>query len=85
MLFGLVGSRKDDSDDLPHCVPDREQEAAWTVPRHRAAFNNDQLVWRVREVGTSNQGHLVQGQPGPTTDFAGRVKGWSFPSLVDYV
>jgi len=52
------------------------------LPRHCALVNDDQLVWRVRQVGASNKAVFVQGQPRPTTDFTGRVESWSFPGAA---
>jgi hypothetical protein len=67
----FIGSRKDDSDDLTRRFPHREQEATRTLPRHRTIVNNDQLVGRVCEMGSSDQGHLIQGQSGPKENLAG--------------
>ena len=50
MLF--TGSRKDYSDHFADHLPYRVQEAACTISRHRPSLDHDQLVWRVRKMGT---------------------------------
>lgn len=49
MLRGLAsaGSRKDDPDAFAHHVPDREEAAAGSVPRHRPPVDHHQLDARV--------------------------------------
>jgi ATP-dependent helicase STH1/SNF2 len=56
-----LGSRQDDPNDLAHHLPDRVQKGTRTVPRYRAALDDDELDGRVCQVGPERTHDLLQG------------------------
>lgn len=80
-----VGSWQNHSNDLARHVPNRGQEAAWALSRHRAPINNDELVRRVRKVGAIGEDDLVQGQPRTASQPTGRSESGPVPGSPDHI